>query len=335
MSSVIHFLIHSTVPRAVSYYDSNYGSLSHTVHMNGYPLAVKNEIFAAVSGRAQEENTPVQIVHHCLDNSVQGVILPAFSTGVYAYDIYDPDERNILADYAPKTIASLLDHLEAARSGYTEARRIHDSQEEIYISQMNFEEANRLTEETVRKLLDGKRTDGSGSSVHRFFGASTAAGSVNYIPEVTAEIPKRYFVKGRPGTGKSTFLKKIAAEAEARGFAVEIYHCSLDPNSLDLVAVRELGFCLFDSTAPHEYFPSRPTDEIIDLYQRCVTPGTDEKYAAELERLNVSYKGLLAEAAEHLKKVKALSDEFEASLPRLEERQIKCAADAVMKKLFL
>lgn len=48
-----------------------------------------------------------------------------------------------------------------------------------------------------------------------------------------------------------------------------------DPNSLDLVVIRDLGICLFDSTSPHEYFPSRDSDEIIDIYQEAVKEHTD------------------------------------------------------------
>ena len=68
-------------------------------------------------------------------------------------------------------------------------------------------------------------------------------------------------------------LKKLAKAAEEKGFEVEVYHCGFDPNSLDMVIVRELGFAIFDSTAPHEYFPSREGDEIIDMYALIVTRG--------------------------------------------------------------
>lgn len=50
------------------------------------------------------------------------------------------------------------------------------------------------------------------------------------------------------------YSKKIAAAAESRGFDVEMYHCGFDPESIDMVLVRELKFCVFDSTNPHEYF---------------------------------------------------------------------------------
>ena len=47
-----------------------------------------------------------------------------------------------------------------------------------------------------------------------------------------------------------------------------------------MVIVRELGFAIFDSTSPHEYYPDStwPADEIVDMYERCITPGTDEQH---------------------------------------------------------
>ena len=44
-------------------------------------------------------------------------------------------------------------------------------------------------------------------------------------------------------------LKKLAEAAEEKGFEVEVYHCGFDPNSLDMVIVRELGFAIL--IAPH------------------------------------------------------------------------------------
>ena len=66
-----------------------------------------------------------------------------------------------------------------------------------------------------------------------------------------------YGIIGANGAGKSTFLKKLAVAGLSAGFDVEIYHCSLDPKSLDMIIVRELSLCVFDSTAPHEFFPER------------------------------------------------------------------------------
>ncbi|WP_054860951.1 hypothetical protein [Gracilibacillus sp. JCM 18860] len=83
---------------------------------------------------------------------------------------------------------------------------------------------------------------------------------------------KRYFIKGRAGSGKSTLLKKVVSASKERGFDIEVYHCGFDPESVDMVVIRELSVCLFDSTDPHEYFPKRKGDEIVDLYKLTITP---------------------------------------------------------------
>lgn len=333
MNSTIHLFAISNVPRYVSYYDSNFAPLKRCVRLSGYPHAVLDKIIAAAHRRAQEENTPDEIVHNCLDDTMQGIILPKRSCGVFGFDVYDPEELNYMS-VTKDGAASIEEILGKAREIFTKARVIHDGQEKIYIAHMDFDAADRLTKETIHMLFDGKSLASPGTEVHRFFGAATVNGNVNYIPEVTRDIPKRYFIKGRPGTGKSTFLKKIAQAAVSRGFRTEIYHCSLDPDSLDLVAVRELGFCLFDSTAPHEYFPERPEDEIIDIYKTCVTPGTDEKYQAELGQSQQAYKELIATGVAYLKRAKEESARFDAALPEIDDAVLKQVTQDILQKLF-
>ena len=106
-------------------------------------------------------------------------------------------------------------------------------------------------------------------------------------------------------------LKKIAHAAEERGFDVEIYHCGFDSNSLDMVIIRELDISIFDSTAPHEYFPSRASDEIIDMYSLAITPGTDEAYKSQLDLIITDYKIAVNGGIECLSNAKLHHDELE------------------------
>lgn len=128
---------------------------------------------------------------------------------------------------------------------------------------------------------------------------------------MTEGLAKRFFIKGRAGTGKSTMLKKIAAEAENRGLDTEIYHCGFDPHSLDMVIVRELGFAIFDSTSPHEYFPDREGDVIIDTYETLVASGTDERYAGPLAEVSTQYKAQMKDAIAALAEAKVHRDQLE------------------------
>lgn len=76
-----------------------------------------------------------------------------------------------------------------------------------------------------------------------------------------------YILKGGPGTGKSTLMKKIADKFEKEGYFVERGYCSADPNSLDAVIVPERSFSIIDGTSPHTFDPTYPgvTEILINL----------------------------------------------------------------------
>lgn len=76
-----------------------------------------------------------------------------------------------------------------------------------------------------------------------------------------------YILKGGPGTGKSTIMKKIAENAQKLGIDTELIHCSSDPDSLDAVIFPKLKKCVADGTAPHILDPIYPgiSDKIINL----------------------------------------------------------------------
>ncbi len=105
---------------------------------------------------------------------------------------------------------------------------------------------------------------------HEYFAASNSAhGFKNYYTEVFARADLVYIIKGGPGTGKSSFMKKQARRAEAEGRLVEYYYCSSDPSSLDGVLIfggeRTVG--ILDGTPPHVCEPKFPgaREEIVNL----------------------------------------------------------------------
>lgn len=88
----------------------------------------------------------------------------------------------------------------------------------------------------------------------RFFAASVGGeGFSSRFDEIFApeKFDTVYVIKGGPGTGKSTFMKKIGEEAERRGFSPEYYFCSSDVMSLDGVIIPEKRVAVLDGTAPH------------------------------------------------------------------------------------
>ncbi len=87
-----------------------------------------------------------------------------------------------------------------------------------------------------------------------------------FNPEIFERI---YIIKGGPGTGKSSMLKRLICYAKERGYYCEAIYCSSDPRSLDgaIIKNRSRTIAILDGTAPHTYDASYPgaTEEIIDL----------------------------------------------------------------------
>ena len=93
---------------------------------------------------------------------------------------------------------------------------------------------------------------------HFFAASNTKDGFVSYFDEIFGEneCDKVYILKGGPGCGKSTFMKKLGKKAEEKGFSCEYFHCSSDPDSLDGVIIKEKKVAVIDGTKPHAVEPS-------------------------------------------------------------------------------
>ena len=109
-------------------------------------------------------------------------------------------------------------------------------------------------------------------SIKKYFAASnTYGGFVSYFDEVfpTEEFDRIYVLKGGPGTGKSSFMRKIAEHFTKNECEVEEVYCSSDPRSLDgiIISYNSKKIAILDGTAPHERDAKIPGafDEIINL----------------------------------------------------------------------
>ena len=74
-------------------------------------------------------------------------------------------------------------------------------------------------------------------TIHYFAGANTVQGFYSRFEEIPRDCQRVYYIKGGPGVGKSTLMKRVAQRAQEKGLEAEIFHCSSDPDSLDGVAL--------------------------------------------------------------------------------------------------
>ena len=102
-----------------------------------------------------------------------------------------------------------------------------------------------------------------------FAGANSPYGFQGYFESIIppAEASHIYCIKGGPGVGKSTFMKRAGGILESAGHRVSYFYCPSDPNSLDGVLDEDTKTAWVDGTAPHITDPVYPgaTASILDF----------------------------------------------------------------------
>lgn len=104
-----------------------------------------------------------------------------------------------------------------------------------------------------------------------FAAANGYSGFRSYFDKVfnPTSFIRLYILKGGPGTGKSSLMKKVCTHFTASPYECEAIYCSSDPKSLDGVIINgkngRIG--ILDGTAPHETDAKFPgaIDEIVNL----------------------------------------------------------------------
>jgi len=102
-----------------------------------------------------------------------------------------------------------------------------------------------------------------------FPGAMGPDGFISCFDHLIEEplLRRKIVLKGGPGVGKSTFMRRVHAALCADDTPSTLYFCSGDPDSLDAVAIPQKGLLILDGTAPHSTDPQIPgaRDSIINL----------------------------------------------------------------------
>ena len=104
-----------------------------------------------------------------------------------------------------------------------------------------------------------------------FLGANNYSGYISRFADCFSgeEGWRVWVLKGGPGSGKSTFMKKAAARLAKIDPSLFLAPCPADPNSLDAVVSPKRKLMILDGTAPHPMEPPLPgiSGRIIDTGQ--------------------------------------------------------------------
>lgn len=167
----------------------------------------------------------------------------------------------------------------------------------------------------------------------RFFLASkTGKGFVSYFERLLE--PEGFgavILKGGPGSGKSTLMKKIGRALSQEGHTVELIPCASDPDSLDAIIDRTVQRAMIDGTAPHMLDPVYPgaRDALLntgDAWDGALL----RKRGREIMRLSDETNGCHAQASAFVAAAAALLDRCRAIAARyVDENAVRSATAAL------
>lgn len=324
-----YYVTGNTAEGFVNFLDLNLQGIDHIIVINHSSNRVKTLVVQKLIEQFEQDEHQIEVICNALSRSfLDGIIVREKQLAIITDTIAQPElkatmtvllnhlfeESDIqLEQQQINRLKKQYDHsLQQSYDCFQTGLKIHDDLEAIYINEMDFKKADHIADQFIEGLLQNvPKKDRQVTVYERLFGTSTAEGPITVVPQLINPLQKRVFVKGRAGTGKSVFMKKVAKACIDHGLDLEIHHCSFDPDSVDMVLVPELSFCMFDSTDPHEYFPERSDDELIDLYDLTVTPGTDERFADEIKTVHDQYKSYMKQGVVYIQQAASLHEKID------------------------
>ncbi|MGE5571941.1 MAG: PRK06851 family protein [Bacillota bacterium] len=193
-----------------------------------------------------------------------------------------------------------------------EAKVVHDDWEACYTEALDVGYANCMVDEVKRDIFqDMPVSPVPGRERHLFASALSPDGPVHYLDSIVGRLPRRYVLKGEPGTGKATLARKVGDAAIWRGQDVEFYHCPLDPSKVEHVVIPTSGVAVISGTWPHLFDASKELDRTVEMkvaLDRAVVGRYQDIIASSRERFHQA----LSRATEFLHRAKLLHDEMQA-----------------------
>jgi len=250
---------------------------NHIFVLKGGPGVGKSSFMKKIGQSMLDRGYDIE--YHCCssDNgSIDGIVIPELKIGLLdgtAPHIVDPknpgavDEIINLGEYwnedmIKKSREKIIDcnlkvtsYFQRAYFALKEAK-IALAEWKYYIATyQDWSQINQLTLKMQKEIFKATSSN-HGTERHLFAWGHTPQGKTQFIDTLLNKTETLYILKGQPGTGKSTFLSRIAERAAIYGLSIEYYHNTLDPEQLDLIILPDVKTALVINCEPYAYTPN-------------------------------------------------------------------------------
>lgn len=168
-----------------------------------------------------------------------------------------------------------------------------------------------------------------------FLGGSSPTGFCTRFGDMISDSDYyTYIIKGGPGTGKSSLMKRLADSFPDE--EKEFYLCSSDPDSLDAVIFKKHKVIFVDGTAPHTFDPDYPgaVQQILDL-GACWDTSALKKSKDGIISVSADYMQCHARCRRYITALAAvMGDTFQIGQTALIGKKLDAFTERLAKKLL-
>jgi hypothetical protein len=312
-----------------SYYKYLPYRTEHTFIIKGGPGTGKSTFMKRIGKELIEQGYDIEY-HWCSsdNNSLDGLVVPELNI-----TIFDGTAPHMLDPVYPGAVEEIINvgafwdstHLQTYKKEIISltnlikrrfqqvyrylksAKQIYDDWKEYYTINLDLDQANQKTREILNSFPTNRKYQ-KGPVRHLFGSALTPEGPVEYLNNLTEEIKNLYFIKGEPGTGKSTLINYIAEELNKNGYYVLCLHRPFEPDKLDGIIIPEIDTAIITTSPPFNIEPGSRF-KLIDM-MGCLNEG-NSKYHGEIASTVSIFDKLVFQANQYLKLAKKAHDELE------------------------
>ncbi|MFZ7101832.1 MAG: PRK06851 family protein [Peptococcaceae bacterium] len=326
--------------------------------IKGGPGVGKSTFMKAIGQEMLSRGFEVEY-HNCSsdNNSLDGLVIPALRIALIdgtAPHIVDPknpgvvDEIIHLGDFwdekgLKENKAEVLESnarvgrlFKIAYSSLKEAKVIHDEWESYIVESMDFAPVNKITRYVAQEVFTDVEPDFSkvARSRHLFGSAITPQGAVNKLASILIDVDSVYVLRGEPGTGKATFIKKMLDKAQEIGIDTEVYHCPLDPEKIDFLVIPKRKVAFINGTEPLQTDLNKFNTTEID-FDQFLDPDILDQYEKEIDSCKERFWDAYNRAIFYIGEAKRVHDELEEYyIPNMDFSAINGKRDEILQKIL-
>lgn len=289
------------------------------------------------------------------NGSLDGLVIPAVRVALIdgtAPHVVDPknpgvvDEIIHLGDFwdEKKLRACKKEVLEAndrvgrlfriAYSQLREAKVIREELEGYVAESMNFAGVNHLLRETAAAIFKGAPVQHERFPRTRrlFCSAISPDGVVHHLETLLRDTKHLFIIRGAPGSGRSTFLARLAETAGIRGLDTEVFHCALEPREIDFLLIPALKTAVLKEVAELRFTPPEGMEIHTVNLESLSDPRVQASYAAEIAYARRRFSEALARGIQYIREAKLTHDYMEGyyipamNFGAIEETRLKTLA---------